>query len=422
MRSRTKLSEYMTMEQDRHQPSQAGQLKGTGPQMRTLVRRIKKLAPSSLSILIQGETGSGKELCARAIYQLSSRQNSPFVSVNCAAIPQALLNAELFGSVSNAYTNATDRQGLISSASSGTLFLDEIGDLSLDAQAALLRVLETGELRPLGSDMVKKVNIRLICATHKDLLSLVGKGSFRADLYHRISGATLTIPPLRERLEDLAQLVFELNPKVCSRLQDCAWQTLRDYTWPGNIRQLKNMIGCLEAEYPIGEINAAALPLPQHGPWRVLDVHSECSNVKMERSLNSYRLMDDGQFIDEEGSHKILLKPQNDKYLVTGSPIHQPVTPTSPPPVTPASATMITPSQQLNLNKLIKTEDDLEQRYDHEVFSLLPSLTMEQLKVEYIKFTLHELNGNIAKTARKLQVSRNLIYRFSQPSPLKRSA
>jgi DNA-binding NtrC family response regulator len=422
MRSRTKLSEYMTMEPDRHQPSQAGQLKGTGPQMRTLVRRIKKLAPSSLSILIQGETGSGKELCARAIYQLSSRQNSPLVSVNCAAIPQALLNAELFGSVSNAYTNATDRQGLISSASSGTLFLDEIGDLSLDAQAALLRVLETGELRPLGSDMVKKVNIRLICATHKDLLSLVSKGSFRADLYHRISGATLIIPPLRERLEDLPQLVFELNPKVCSRLQDCAWDTLRAYTWPGNIRQLKNILGCLEAEYPIDEINAAALPLPQHGPWRVIDVRSQCSNVKMERSLNSYRLMDDGEFTDEEGSHKILLKPQNDKYLVTGSPINQPVTPTSPPPVTPAPATMITPSQQLNLNKFVKTANDLEQRHDHEAFSLLPSLTMEQLKVEYIKFTLHELNGNIAKTARKLQVSRNLIYRFSQPSPLKRSA
>ena len=368
--------------------AQIGRLKGKGQAIHHLVHRIQKLAPSQLSILIQGETGSGKELCAQALHQYSTRRDQQLISVNCAAIPSDLLSAELFGSESHAYTGATLRKGLIKSASGGTLFLDEVADLSLSAQAAMLRVLESGELRALGSDQITKVDIRLICASHKDIHQLVNEGKFRADLYHRMTGAILYLPPLRERLEDLADLIFEFSPQVFTRLQFCAWSKLKDFAWPGNIRQLKNIIQCLEVECTHSMILAEAIPLPQHGPWRTLDndhlpIHHSC---------------------DAKSKH--LFQAKGDKFLVTGSRNQR-----STPPKSPDSSAMtLSISAQNNHDPNLP----LHHLSPHQVFTLLPPLSLDAFKESYVHFTVEKNRGNITRSAQELEVSRCLIYRVLQ--------
>lgn len=367
--------------------AQIGRIKGKGLGLQKLVQRIQRLAPSQLSILIQGETGSGKELCAQALHQHSKQAHKKLVSVNCAAIPGNLLNAELFGSESNAYTGACQRQGLIKSASGSTLFLDEVADLSLTAQAALLRVLESGELRALGSDQVSHVDIRLVCATHKDLTVLVQEGKFRSDLYHRITGAVLYLPPLRERLEDLADLVFEFSPQVFTRLQSCAWSRLKDFAWPGNIRQLKNVIHCLEIESIEPEIFAKDLPLPAHGPWRALPAVDQEIDYEVTKTA------------------KHLLQASADKYLVTGSfPKQQ-----SPQP--PASMGALS----INIDKHNdRTANDASGLKTKQIFKLLPPLSLDEFKESYVQFVVEKNQGNISKSAEELEVSRCLIYRVLQ--------
>lgn len=366
-----------------------GKLHGKGLAIHQLIGRIKKLAPSQLSILIQGETGSGKELCAKALHQYSTRSERQMISVNCAAIPSNLLNAELFGSEAHAYTGASLRKGLIQSAAGSTLFLDEIADLSLAAQAALLRVLESGELRALGSDHVNQVDIRLICASHKDLTQLVQQGKFRADLYHRLSAAILYLPPLRERLEDLADLIFEFSPQVFTRLQVCAWSRLKDFAWPGNIRQLKNLIHCLEIENTDPMILADALPIPNHGPWRALE-HDRKPNHQFEYDSRS----------------KHLFQAKDDKFLITGDKVNR-----HKPPRNPNSSSMALPTSA-------QITHDINERFYQlslpQIFTLLPPLSLEAFKESYVQFILEKNHGNISKSAQELEVSRCLIYRILQ--------
>ena len=218
--------------------------------MRALYTQIHKVAPVESTVLIQGESGTGKELVARALHAHSSRQNAPIISLNCAAIPETLIESELFGHERGAFTGANQaRSGLVEAADGGTLFLDEIGELPLEAQARLLRVLQQGEIRRLGSVHTKRVNVRLIAATHRDLRQLISSGQFREDLYYRLNVVTLTLPPLRDRRSDipaLAQYVLErtalkLNKPVV-RLADDTLQAIVDYPWPGNVRELENAI------------------------------------------------------------------------------------------------------------------------------------------------------------------------------------
>jgi two-component system, NtrC family, response regulator HydG len=221
---------------------------GTSDVMQDLYNRIHKVAPTAATVLILGETGTGKELVARALHEESQRNNHLMISVNCAAIPETLIESELFGHEKGAFTGAaSNREGLVAAADGGTLFLDEIGELPLEAQARLLRVLQEGEVRPLGSVESRKVDVRLVVATHRDLRKLAKEGKFREDLYFRINVVQLTLPPLRERGKDIINIAESLLQRYCSqfgksplRLANDAVDAIMAYQWPGNVRELEN--------------------------------------------------------------------------------------------------------------------------------------------------------------------------------------
>ncbi len=223
---------------------------GSCPQMQELFRRIRKVAQTSSTVLINGESGTGKELVAQAIHRLSDRHDKEMISVNCAAIPENLIESELFGHEKGAFTGASNtRTGLVEAANDSTLFLDEIGELPLEAQARLLRVLQENEIRKVGSVQSRKVDVRLLAATHRDLKQLVLDGEFREDLYYRINVMTLLIPPLRERGNDIMQLADAILERTCRRLKSPqlsfsneATQAITSHTWPGNVRELENAI------------------------------------------------------------------------------------------------------------------------------------------------------------------------------------
>jgi len=213
-------------------------------------RTIRKIAEYKTTVLIQGESGTGKELVARALHELSPRASAPFVPVNCGAIPENLLESELFGHRKGAFTDATrDKKGLFAEADGGTLFLDEIGELPLSLQVKLLRALQEEEIRRVGDTRDVKVDVRVVAATVRDLAEDVKSGRFREDLFYRLNVLPITVPPLRERMEDVPALVehfVELNNvrlgmKVAGVSQE-AMKLMMDYPWPGNVRELENTI------------------------------------------------------------------------------------------------------------------------------------------------------------------------------------
>lgn len=223
---------------------------GQSEVMLQLKKQVSRVAPLDTTILIGGESGTGKELVAKSIHQMSSRSEKDMVSVNCAAIPESLIEAELFGHVKGAFTGATqDRAGLIESADGSTLFLDEIGELPLEAQSRLLRVLQEGEIRKVGSTDRTYVNVRLVAATHRNLLDMVSKGQFREDLYYRLNVIELRCPPLRDRGEDIMVLAEALLDRVKHQMNrpelkfNSSIQTsIESHPWPGNVRELGNVI------------------------------------------------------------------------------------------------------------------------------------------------------------------------------------
>ncbi len=218
--------------------------------MEGIISLVKKVAKTDATVLIRGESGTGKELVAKAIHGLSKRKNKSFVAVNCASIPDTLLEAELFGHKKGAFTDAyTDRKGKFEQADGGTIFLDEIGDMPLSLQAKILRVLQEKEVTPLGSNKSVKVDVRVLSATSRNLEEMVKKGEFREDLYYRLNVIPITLPPLRERKEDIALLSEHFLQKTSQRhnipkpeLSKNAIKTLEQMEWKGNIRELENFI------------------------------------------------------------------------------------------------------------------------------------------------------------------------------------
>jgi two-component system response regulator AtoC len=237
--------------------------------MRTLDRLVAKVAPTDSTVLITGESGTGKGVTARAIHQQSQRAREPFIPVNCGAIPENLLESEFFGHVKGAFTGADRaRKGLFLEADKGTIFLDEIGELPLELQVKLLHVLEAREVRPLGSEQVRKINVRIIAATNRDLREMVGAGRFREDLYFRLSGFHVTVPPLRERREDIPPLIRYLLVRGADRfgvsrrlaIESDAEEILVGYDWPGNVRELENVLQRATILAEEGRITVADLP------------------------------------------------------------------------------------------------------------------------------------------------------------------
>jgi DNA-binding NtrC family response regulator len=245
-----------------------GRMIGKGKGMKHIFHLIEQIAPSRATVLVMGESGTGKELVSRAIHHQSPRKNFPFITINCAAIPETLMESELFGHEKGAFTNAIEKKlGRCEVAHQGTLFLDEIGELSLATQAKILRFLEQKEFNRVGSSKTIKVDVRLITATNKDLTQQIKKGEFREDLYYRINVVPIVIPPLRERREDIPLLIEhfikkinEENGKRVKGVSEEALAWMIQYDWPGNVRELENLIERMVALTPNEYIQPRELP------------------------------------------------------------------------------------------------------------------------------------------------------------------
>ena len=233
--------------------------------IKALLDKIEKVSPSPARVLITGENGTGKELVARAVHRLSSRATGPFIEVNCAAIPSELIESELFGHMKGSFTGAVqDRAGKFELANGGTLFLDEIGDMSLAAQAKVLRVLEDSVVTRIGGSKPISVDVRVIAATNKELEQEIAEGKFREDLFYRLNVVPVSVPPLRDRREDIPQLVAHFADRLTRNegvpprtIADDAFQRLADYDWPGNVRELRNTVERLLILAPSPRVTAA---------------------------------------------------------------------------------------------------------------------------------------------------------------------
>ena len=276
---------------------------GQSRKMREVFDLVQKVADCNSTILLNGETGTGKGMVARAIHQRSKRRNKPFISINCGAIPENLLESELFGHVRGAFTGATSsKQGKFEMADSGTILLDEIGDMSPDLQVKVLKVLEEGEFEQVGGAKTIKVDVRIIAATHRDLSEEVQKGNFREDLYYRLYVIPLMLPSLRDRRSDIPFLISHFmeqsnqkNDRSVQEITEDAQGMMMSYSWPGNVRELKNMIERLIVLKGSGKIAAQDLPSEiksnhKYGPSTTIEISDEgiCLNsavTEFEKAL-----------------------------------------------------------------------------------------------------------------------------------------
>jgi len=271
-------------------PRKFEQLIGDSPALDAVLDGVKRVAPTSSTVLIQGETGTGKELIARAIHNISPRCGRPFVKLNCAAIPLDLLESELFGHEKGAFTGAiAQKLGRFELADKGTLFLDEVGDIPLSLQPKLLRILQEQEFERLGSSQTHQVDVRLVAATHRDLVGMIRNGEFRSDLYFRLNVFPVVLPPLRERREDIPALVAHfaeiLGRRIGREIEHIPEETmlaLCSYDWPGNIRELQNLI---ERAVILSEDGVLPNPMLTAGTQHISVVPAPTTLIDSERAL-----------------------------------------------------------------------------------------------------------------------------------------
>jgi transcriptional regulator with GAF, ATPase, and Fis domain len=272
-----------------------GDIIGESDAMAEVYRIIAKVAPADSTVLINGETGTGKGLAARVIHANSRRSQNPFIAINCGAIPENLLESELFGHLRGAFTGATaNKTGKFELADGGTLFLDEIGDMSPDLQVKVLRVIEEGEFEPVGGNQTIRVDVRILAATHRDLEARVAAGLFREDLYYRLYVIPLELPPLRRRTEDIPILadhfLNQFNAKCGSNVLGFtpeALALLAAYRWPGNIRELRNLVERLVVLQQEGMVDVDDLPARLHGRPQAPPMPTEIALSDEGISLNS---------------------------------------------------------------------------------------------------------------------------------------
>jgi DNA-binding NtrC family response regulator len=272
---------------------------GKSEVMQNVFKAIGRLVNNDITVLITGESGSGKELIARALHYNGNRRNEPFIAVNCSALPAALLENELFGHEAQAYTGATTQQaGKFEAAAEGTVFLDEIGDLPLSIQTKLLRVLQEREFQRLGGSRNINLKARVITATNRNLLTLIKDGKFREDLFYRINVASIEVPPLRERRDDIPLLVEHFVNVAASKLNKTlrgvteeALTILENYPWPGNVRELENIILSLGINCQSGVIQAAEIPRYLSGNTEVQDLFSDFTNAFLKRYADQRGLL-----------------------------------------------------------------------------------------------------------------------------------
>lgn len=279
-------SHEVQLEEEASNKMQLGGLIGNSPAMQDLFRQILRVAASEAGVLITGESGTGKELVGRALHDNSSRAKGPYIRVHCAAFPEHLLEGELFGHARGAFTGATAaREGRFEAADGGTLLLDEIGEVPLSVQVKLLRVLQEREIERLGENQTRKVDVRIIAATHRDLPGMVSRGEFRADLYYRLRVLPLHLPALRDRLEDIPLLANAMLANILSRHQGRdlqisseALDALNAYDWPGNVRELGNAL-----EYAVVQTDGTTI-LARHLPPEVRDSYPKFSRARTDNA------------------------------------------------------------------------------------------------------------------------------------------
>jgi DNA-binding NtrC family response regulator len=265
-------------------------IRGTSPAMKGIFDVLGRVSPTNITVLVEGESGTGKELLARAIHNNSTRRTRPFVPVNCAGLSESLLESELFGHVKGAFTGAAaDRKGLFEIADKGTLFLDEIGDMPMSMQAKLLRVLEDGLVVPVGASKPIVVDVRLISATNHDLIKLVEEKKFRQDLYYRIKGVSISVPPLRDRAVDIPELAdyflkeaaAEINKPITS-ISPSAMNILTSYSWPGNVRQLRNCIRTMVVMCDRQQLDVQDIPPEIHPIRQLAGATSDSGGLRLD--------------------------------------------------------------------------------------------------------------------------------------------
>ncbi|HEX4276653.1 MAG TPA: sigma-54 dependent transcriptional regulator [Bryobacteraceae bacterium] len=265
---------------------------GSTPGMVEIYKIVSQVAPTDATVVIEGESGTGKELVARMIHRFSNRASHPFVAVDCTSIPAALIESELFGALKGAFTGADrDRVGVFEAANRGTVFLDEIGDIELGFQAKLLRFLQEREIRPVGASREKKVDVRVVVATNRDLQKMVEESKFREDLWFRLNVVRVTMPPLRERRNDVPLLTHYFLNKYNGRynrnvkLTESGLKALKDFTWPGNIRQLQHLIERLTILAPNERVDAEAV----HDATSAMDPGSAAGETLAETEADQIR-------------------------------------------------------------------------------------------------------------------------------------
>lgn len=366
---------------------------GSSMPMRRIFETIEQVAPSDISVLVIGESGTGKELVARAIHQRSSRAGKPLIIVNCGAIPEGIIESELFGHEKGAFTGAVGvRKGFFEMADGGSIFLDEIGEMPLTAQVKILRVLEGNEFTRVGSGEPKRVDVRIIAATNRELDREVQNGTFRQDLYFRLHSVTIQIPPLRRRNDDIPQLAIKFANDFCIQNQikfqgfdEAAFEIMKEYHWPGNIRELKNLVESmiilekgrkidqqvLLRHLDTGTTTAPNLPIPVNRPpeqverefiYRaLLDLKTEISQL---RELILTRLFPPRRLKSWESEEAVIIPQENGEII-----------------------------------------------YDEPPGDSRPLATMEEMERRLIEDTLRRYHGNKRKAAKSLKISERTLYR-----------
>ncbi|ROL59807.1 sigma-54-dependent Fis family transcriptional regulator [Bacteroidetes/Chlorobi group bacterium MS-B_bin-24] len=373
-------------------------LVGASPKMLEVFRTILRVAPTDLNVLITGETGTGKEVIANAIHQLSKRKKYPFISVNCGAIPETLLESELFGHEKGAFTGAYEqRKGYFEVANRGTIFLDEIGEMPVGTQVKLLRVLETGEFNRLGSTEVRKVDVRVIAATNRILEEEIYRGTFRQDLFYRLKNLHIILPPLREHPEDIPLLAEYFAQKTCERLgipykgfAIDAVNFLRGLPWQGNVRELRNLIETIIQLEKTGflslDIVKKYIP-PALPPHIVVEQPKETSLLRIETAKEAqigleivlrtlFELKKDVDLV------KDALNELNSKIDSLNSNVME---------LKPNSYQIVDASDSLSFDK--------------------DNLNLEEIEKNLISFALKKFKGNRRLTAKALGISERTLYR-----------
>jgi len=401
---------------------------GNAPLLNAALQTAVKVAPTDMNVLIQGESGVGKESFSKIIHHLSGRKHAPFIAVNCGAIPEGTIDSELFGHEKGSFTGATEkRQGYFESVNGGTIFLDEVGELPLGTQARLLRILENGEFIKVGSSKVQKTDVRVVAATNRNLLDRAKQGKFREDLYYRLATVPIRVPKLSERKEDIPLLFkkfssdfAENNHREMLDLSPGAQTLLENYPWPGNIRQLKNIseqICVLENGNWISEealkhyLPPAVNQLPMllektaEGNYDGMSERDVFYKVLIDlrRDVNDLKKVVFGLIDSQDGSQVPI--PANLKQENSGFRNY---------PVSEDSRFLQTPAHTSNeLNSYPHSNEDEDDFIDAETYGIEESndLSLESKEIELIRLALSKNNGKRKKAAEDLGISERTLYR-----------